>query len=110
MTGDNEVTGALLNLIPGDDSTELRDVTATIQPLSKSAITLEMFHGTQAKENQARNACQKYLNDLDFISEDVVHQAETFTFSIEHLRFEIGNRGSIPHHEMEAIRALLSRM
>ena len=110
MTGDEDATGALLALIPGDDSTELQDVTSAIQPLNKSVIILEMFHGSHAKENQARDACKKYLMDLEYISEDVIHQAEAITFSIEHIRFEMGNRGNIPQHEMESIRMLLTRI
>ena len=61
MTGDDEVTGALLNLIPGDNSTELRDVTATIQPLNKSVIILDMFHGSHAKEKQQEMPARNIL-------------------------------------------------
>ena len=90
MTGDEETTSALLALIPGEESNELQDITSNIEPLNQSVITLEMFHSSSAKENQARDACKKYLQDLEYISEDIVKQAEAITFSIEHIVFEMG--------------------
>ena len=108
MTGDNEDAGALLASIPEDNRELLQNVSSVIEDLPPSSITEHMFpKGTSTKEKEAHEACNAYLAEREFISDDLIRDSESTTLVIEVGESKLRTRGELSQHELGQLEKVL---